>query len=148
MIVGEAPGRREIELGEPFVGRSGLLLDDALHKAGTHRTCVYITNCFKGDVGEGNRNPSELELTEHIGLLAKELDEIKPKRILLLGSVATNEFFPYKVAMKNVVGKSFSEQGNSSKLYPCYHPAYVLRGHRPDIVFSFYSVVEKFVRGV
>ena len=34
MIIGEAPGAKEEEVGEPFVGRSGKLLDKLLQNAG------------------------------------------------------------------------------------------------------------------
>lgn len=145
MIVGEAPGREEIKQGIPFCGRSGLLLDDALHKAGTHRVNVYVTNCFKGDVGEGNRNPTFEELEEHKFLLMAELFKVEPKRILLLGAIATNRFLPNTRTVKNRVGNSYLVPNEPAELFPCYHPAYVLRGHRIDIVNSFYSVVNNFV---
>lgn len=151
MIVGEAPGREEIKQGIPFCGRSGMLLDDALHKAGTHRINVYITNCFKGDVGEGNRNPTLDEMDDHAFELIKELKDIRPKHVLLLGSIAIKRFMPFK-RVSDVVGKSFDdsfcEHTNKAiyfKTYPCYHPAYVLRGRRVDVVNSFYSAIYNFI---
>lgn len=153
MIVGEAPGREEIKQGIPFCGRSGLLLDDALHKAGIHRTNIYITNVFKGDVGEGNPTPTIEQLVDHNELFLEELDDlVRPKRILTLGLVASKSFIntadlPKKkdIKMKDWVGKSFYSPWDKATIYPCYHPAYVLRGRRPDVVFSFYSVVASFV---
>ena len=44
-FVGEAPGRREDELGEPFVGESGQLLDLYLGSIGLSRTKdIFIAN--------------------------------------------------------------------------------------------------------
>jgi len=149
MIVGEAPGREEIKFRIPFCGRSGKLLTDALEKAEVPREKVYVTNLFKGDVGEGNRNPTEDELDDHSHILHRELLEVNPKSILLLGAFATKEFLDTS-RMKDVVGQSFDfEYGFEDRtLFPCYHPAYILRNRRIDIVFSFYSVIADFVHSV
>ena len=48
-IVGEAPGRQEIQAGRPFIGMSGQLLDNYLSQLGTPRSTVFVTNavmCF------------------------------------------------------------------------------------------------------
>src|SRR5574341_1542374 len=83
MIIGEAPGRTEIEQGKPFCGRSGALLDEALKSNGGSRNMVYITNVFKGDVGSGNRNPTEMEIQDHWDILRDEISSVGPKAILL-----------------------------------------------------------------
>jgi uracil-DNA glycosylase family 4 len=44
VIVGEAPGEREVVEGKPFVGKAGGRLNDALSNAGVDRLAVYITN--------------------------------------------------------------------------------------------------------
>src|SRR5829696_3362194 len=46
-IVGEAPGKREVEEGRPFVGNAGKLLDELLEEAGIDRSKVYVTNVVK-----------------------------------------------------------------------------------------------------
>jgi len=146
MIVGEAPGRAEIKLKQPFVGRSGELLSDALRGAGSSYEQCYITNVFKGDVGDGNRNPTEDELDDHFVILHRELIDVAPKSMLLLGGFATKEFLGNSY-MKDKVGQSFNFEYNFNKvlLWPCYHPAYILRNRRPEIVFSFYDIVSNFV---
>ena len=47
LIVGEGPGQDEDIRGEPFVGRSGQLLDRMLSAIGIAREQVYITNIVK-----------------------------------------------------------------------------------------------------
>jgi uracil-DNA glycosylase len=46
-VVGEAPGKREVEEGRPFVGNAGRLLDELLDEAGIERSKVYVTNVVK-----------------------------------------------------------------------------------------------------
>ncbi len=61
MIVGEAPGADEDRIGEPFVGRSGRLLDKMLSAIGLDRTTVYITNVLPWRP-PGNRTPTDAEV--------------------------------------------------------------------------------------
>jgi len=46
-LVGEAPGREEVRQGRPFVGRSGLLLDESLAAAGIARAACLVANVFR-----------------------------------------------------------------------------------------------------
>lgn len=127
MIIGEAPGRKEIEDGRPFVGRSGELLDSALERAGLLREQLYVTNVYKGDVGTGNRNPTREEILDHSELLDEELSAVNPSAILLLGRVATNSFLPYGGGMAELVGRPLVVRGYT--IIPCWHPAYILRNY-------------------
>lgn len=127
MIIGEAPGREEINVGEPFVGRSGEYLDEALSRIGLDRHDVYITNVFKGDVGSGNRNPNPQEIAAHGESLRSEIASVDPTGILLVGAVATRYFIPEVKRMGDVVGRRISINGRH--LYPIWHPAFILRGN-------------------
>jgi len=129
MIIGEAPGRTEIEKGIPFCGRSGALLDEILQHVGSSRSEVYITNIFKGDVGSGNRNPTEDELADHWELLGVEVSKVNPKAILLLGRIAGAAFFTPFGRMGDRVGR-WGLVGDRPTMVG-YHPAYVLRGGYP-----------------
>ena len=63
MLVGEAPGASEDELGRPFVGRAGRLLDELLAEAELERADVYITNVVKArPPGDGTLVRAELPL--------------------------------------------------------------------------------------
>ena len=141
MIIGEAPGRREIETGTPFIGASGLLLGKALQQAGSDPGSFYITNVFKGDVGEGNRNPSAAEIADHRDILEDEIKAVSPAAILLLGSVATRQFVGGRYRMREVVGREYYRGGPS--FVPCYHPAATMYNH--ELLDTFYKTVEMFV---
>src|SRR5215208_6185275 len=91
-IVGEAPGKREVEEGRPFVGNAGKLLDRLLEEAGIERSKVYVTNVVKvrptresgGRIQ--NRPPRAGEIREGIEVLRDELGLVKPHALILLGS--------------------------------------------------------------
>lgn len=145
MIIGEAPGRTEIEQGIPFCGKSGEVLDKALARAGVHRGSHFITNIFKGDVGSGNRNPTSDEIDAHRGALLQELERVNPQGILLLGRVATEAFLPKVGRLADYIeSRCVGEfDGRSYNVFPCYHPSYILRS--PDKFELFVHSVMKFV---
>jgi len=59
-FIGEAPGKSEDKLGEPFVGVAGKKLSIALEYAGISRDDIYITNVVKCRPPK-NRVPKEEE---------------------------------------------------------------------------------------
>jgi DNA polymerase len=93
MIVGEAPGEQEDIQGEPFVGKSGQLLDNMLRAIGRTRgeaapeQQVYIANTLKCRP-PGNRNPLPDELEKCEGFLIRQLQLVQPKVILAMGAFA------------------------------------------------------------
>ena len=92
MIVGEAPGRREDELGRPFVGMAGRLLDVLLGHAGLKREEVYITNVVKCRP-PGNRDPKQEEIEACLPYLLRQIRLIKPKVIVALGRIAGSTLY-------------------------------------------------------
>ena len=66
MFVGEAPGEREDEMGIPFVGAAGQLLDKYLTAVGIEREDVYIANILKCRPPH-NRDPLPEEADACIG---------------------------------------------------------------------------------
>ena len=144
MVIGEAPGREEIKELKPFVGRSGELLTDAIEKAGATRDDIYITNIFKGDVGAGNRNPTEEEILEHSKILIEEILDVQPERILLVGAVPTRYFLGSNIKITEASGNVYDYDG-LSELYPCLHPAFVLRQRNVFNVNKFYSTIKNFL---
>ena len=139
MVIGEAPGRTEIERGEPFIGKSGQLLRDTLAEFGSQE--CYITNCYKGDVGEGNRNPTREELDDHWPLLMEELGRVDPAGVLLVGAVAIRRFLGNNTDLVSVVGERIAHEGR--QFYPVWHPAYILR--QPSRLENFRYAVARFV---
>ncbi len=87
ILVGEAPGRREDERGEPFVGAAGHILDNALAGAGLSRESVYITNTVKCRPPD-NRVPTDAERAACAEYLAAEISLISPKIVCIMGNTA------------------------------------------------------------
>lgn len=131
MIVGEAPGRREDELGRPFVGMAGKLLDSLLGKAGLSRGQVYITNVVKCRP-PGNRDPKPDEISACLPYLVRQIKLIRPRVIVAVGRIAASTLF--KLAglkwrgMKAEHGIVYDAviDGVKVKLVSTYHPASAL----------------------
>lgn len=87
VLVGEAPGAREDELGRPFVGRAGGVLNAALTEAGVERSRVWIANAVRCRPPE-NRRPRPEELATCSFQLDAELVAVRPRALVLLGSTA------------------------------------------------------------
>ncbi len=125
MLIGEAPGANEDEAGEPFVGRSGKLLDSLLAEVGIYREeNLYITNTIKCRPPE-NRNPNDKELESCAEFLNEQIKILNPKVILLCGKVAVTRILGTKEPISKIRGKWFDYNG--SKVMPLFHPAYLLR---------------------
>ncbi|MFW6223085.1 MAG: uracil-DNA glycosylase, partial [Bacteroidota bacterium] len=143
MIIGEAPGQYEDESGEPFVGRSGKLLDEMLEAAGLNRhKHLYITSVVKCRPPK-NRNPYQKEIKTCIPYVFEQLDLIQPKLIICLGSVAA----------KTLIGKNFKISKERGKwiafkeysMLPTYHPSAVLRNInlKQTVIADFKEVATK-----
>jgi DNA polymerase len=122
MFVGEAPGAKEDELGRPFVGRSGQLLDELLAEAGLDRESVYITNVVKARP-PGNRDPRAAEVAHHMPWLEAQLALIQPTLVVPLGRHALAHFTD-GARISEVHGTEIIERGRT--LFPLYHPAAAL----------------------
>jgi uracil-DNA glycosylase family 4 len=126
MIVGQAPGAVEITTGLPFSGRAGAELRRWLGRAGIdeahlpYRTA--ITKCFPGKAasGAGDRRPSPPEIALCAPWLEAELALVRPRVVLLVGTLAIERFWG-RVPLSEVVGKSRSEGGRV--LIPLPHPS-------------------------
>ena len=123
MLVGEAPGATEDELGRPFVGRAGRLLDELLAAAGLAREEVYITNVVKARP-PGNRDPRASEVLHWMPWLEAELALVQPRIVVPLGRHALAHFTD-GARISEVHGRVLVERGRA--LFPLYHPAAGLR---------------------
>ena len=126
VLVGEAPGYWEDQKGKPFVGKAGQLLDKIFACVGLSREKdVYICNTIKCRPPE-NRNPLPEEKEACKEYLDAQLEILKPKIILICGSVALNSLLPNEGGITKVRGKWF-EGKNGAKMMPIFHPSYLLR---------------------
>ena len=123
-FLGEAPGAEEDRLGEPFVGRSGKLLDKILAACSLSRDEVYILNVLKCRP-PGNRNPTTEESNHCRRFLDRQLELIDPEYICCLGAVAAQNLLNTTEAIGRLRGKVHQYRGIN--VVCTYHPAYLLR---------------------
>jgi DNA polymerase len=130
MVVGEAPGEQEDRQGEPFVGKSGQLLDNMLAALGLTRQPaeaarqVYIANTVKCRP-PGNRNPDPTELARCEPYLVRQIALVKPRVILAMGRFAVQSLLRSNEPIGRLRGRVHQFEG--VPLVVTYHPAYLLR---------------------
>jgi len=127
LFVGEAPGEQEDADGEPFVGRSGTVLDEALRTAGLDRTDVRITNCVRCRPPD-NRDPRASERDNCREYLAAEIDGLDPAVIVTLGKVPSEHLLDREVAVTNEAGDVHEQRiaGTTRRVLLSVHPAATL----------------------
>jgi DNA polymerase len=124
MCVGEAPGATEDETGRPFVGAAGQLLTKILAAIDLPREQVYICNVLKHRP-PGNRNPAPEEVIACSPYLIRQIELIKPKVILALGTFAAQTLLNTKTPIGKLRGSVHEYHG--VPLVVTYHPAALLR---------------------
>ena len=131
MIVGEGPGQKEDELGKPFVGDAGMLLNRMLKAINIDRNKVYITNVVNYRP-PNNRKPEPAEIIRYSNFLREHISIIDPKILILMGSSAMEALFGSKIKISKERG-AWKEVIVNQKTYLTiitFHPAYLLR--QPD----------------
>jgi uracil-DNA glycosylase family 4 len=124
MFVGEAPGRDEDIQGIPFVGRAGQKLTQIIEAIGLTRDDVYIANVIKCRPPD-NRNPEPDEVEKCEPFLFRQVDVIKPKVIVALGTFAAKSLLKTNDPISRLRGRVYDYRG--AKLIPTFHPAFLLR---------------------
>ena len=126
MFVGEGPGREEDLRGEPFVGRSGQLLDRLVREEmGLTRDRFYIANVVKCRP-PGNRDPLPDEIASCRPWLERQLAVVDPAVVVTLGNFATKLLLDTTDGVTRVRGRTYPF--GRAVLVPTFHPAAVLRG--------------------
>jgi DNA polymerase len=123
-LVGEGPGATEDAQGRPFVGQAGTLLNGILEAIEVPRDSVYITNIVKCRPPQ-NRKPLPDEIAACIPYLHRQLEIIRPKVILALGSTAAEAMLGVRKSLGELRGKVHTYNG--IPLIVTYHPAALLR---------------------
>lgn len=129
LIIGEGPGEREDQRGEPFVGPSGQMLDRMLAGVlGLQRDEVYIANVVKCRPPQ-NRDPEEEEVAACKPFLQRQIDAIRPKLILVLGRIAMEE----TLGLRGITRSRGKEVLYEERIpaIPTFHPSYLLR--KPEL---------------
>tara|TARA_B100000579_G_C22670122_1_gene775217 strand:+ start:369 stop:932 length:564 start_codon:yes stop_codon:yes gene_type:complete len=125
MIIGEAPGAKEEEIGKPFVGRSGKLLDKLLENAGIDINLdVYFCNLIKCRPPR-NRRPTKIEIQENLPWLYQQIKLVNPRVIVLVGATALEAILKIKSRISILRGKWIDWEDRL--VMPVFHPSYLLR---------------------
>lgn len=140
MFIGEGPGFDEDHKGEPFVGRSGQLLDKIMESIGLSRKTVFIANIVKchpmkdgsNPEARGNdRPPSPEEIAACRPYLDEQIRRIGPRVIVTLGAVPAHVLLATDTPISKIRGqwRSYRPKGGDAdiKLLPTFHPAALLR---------------------
>lgn len=142
MFIGEGPGFEEDHKGEPFVGKSGQLLDRIMESIGLSRKTVYIANIVKchpmvepDPEKRGNdRPPTPEEIAACRGYLDEQIRLIQPRVIVTLGAVPARVLLGTTEGITKLRGqwRQYTPEGGSPvALLPTFHPAALLRD--PDL---------------
>ncbi len=125
VFVGEAPGREEDVRGEPFVGRSGQLLDRLVaEELGLERRQCYILNTVKCRP-PNNRDPQADEIAACRPWLEAQMGALDPTVVVTLGNFATRLLLDTTEGIRRLRGRAYPYRGGH--LVPTYHPAAALR---------------------
>ena len=125
MVIGEAPGADEDAQGRPFVGRSGRLLDASLTEVGLDQEDdIYICNLIKCRP-PGNRRPTPVELKACRPWLDRQILEVNPEVLLILGATASAALLECRTPISRLRGQWMQWKGRF--VMPSFHPSYLLR---------------------
>jgi uracil-DNA glycosylase family 4 len=136
LMVGEAPGKREDELGRPFIGRAGSILQEMLSSIDLSREDVYITSIIKCRPPK-NRDPKDDEIVACHPYLERQIALLRPSVIVPMGRFSAREicggFGITEKQISDIHGKVFTAQASygTIRILPVYHPAVVT--HNPNL---------------
>lgn len=132
LLVGQAPGAKEPELGRPFAWTAGkqlfkwflpLGLDEAQFRE--HIYMAAVCRCFPGKAsGGGDRVPSEREIANCRPWLERELELLRPELIVPVGRLAIEQFLPARPLVEQIgVVHSIAHGKRRIDLIPLPHPS-------------------------
>jgi len=131
MLVGQAPGKKEVLLGRPFAGAAGRRLFQWLSEAGfkeqQFRSFCYVTammKCFPGSGQRGDLRPRRQQLANCAAWLEQELALVRPAVLIPVGQLAIERFLG-KARLDELIGRRFrrSIAGRTLTVIPLPHPS-------------------------
>ena len=132
MLIGEAPGETEVIKRRPFVGKAGKNLDEFLQLAGLRREDIFVSNvvkirpCETGPTGrKRNRAPNREELSLFTPWLLREIEAVRPRRLVTLGNVPLKALTDPKTTIGDCHGQWLESRAGIS-LFALYHPASII----------------------
>lgn len=153
VFIGEAPGKKEAETGQPFIGASGKVLDQLLASVKLERQDVYITSIVNDRPPE-NRDPSPQEIRLYAPFLLRQLDIIKPRVIATLGRYSMG-FLMSEFGLADKLEPISAAHGKACAtaapwgrvtILPLYHPAVALyNGSKRETLLRDFKALKKFI---
>ncbi len=131
MLVGQAPGKKEVVLGRPFAGAAGRRLFQWLAEAGFEeqqfRSFCYVTammKCFPGSGERGDLKPSRQQVANCSSWLEQEMESVRPDVLVPVGQLAIERFLG-KARLDEVIGRQFHRRiaGRDVLVIPLPHPS-------------------------
>ncbi len=148
MIIGEGPGHEEDLKGEPFVGRSGQLLDKMLLAIGLSRSQVFITNIVKCRP-PNNRDPHANEVKACEQYLQAQIKQIAPRVILSVGRISAHHLLNSTSPVGKLLDQIHRLPGSDIPVKVTYHPAYLLRNpSAKSIVWRDMKILHQMLRSL
>ena len=131
MLVGEGPGQKEDEIGKPFMGDAGKLLNKMLAAIDIKRESIYITNVVNYRP-PNNRKPTTAEINKYSKFLYEHISIINPKILIIMGGTAMESLIGnnFKISKERGIWKDVIIKGKTYLSIITFHPAYLLR--QPD----------------
>jgi DNA polymerase len=148
VLVGEAPGEKEEQLGKPFVGTAGKNLDEFLKILELERDEIYITNAVKirpfkvnPETGrKSNRPPNRTELEVSVDTLIKQLEIIEPQLVVTLGNISLRAVSGVNdLKIGDVHGEPIAME--KFTVFPLYHPASII--YKRDLYSTYIEDLHK-----
>jgi uracil-DNA glycosylase len=144
LLIGQAPGPHEADLGKPFAYTAGKTLFKWLYDVSEHseeelRSLIYfaaVARCFPGKhrSGQGDREPDKIEIENCRKYLIREVEILKPELIIPVGKLAIREVLglPKSFSLDEVIGKRYFQNyhGHSTAIVPLPHPSGISRWHK------------------
>jgi len=141
LLIGQAPGDKEPELGRPFAWTAGKTLFKWFSSIGldeeAFREKVYMSavcRCFPGKNPKGgDRVPSQPEIDTCAKWLNTEIELLQPKLILPVGKLAIQQYLNFDKLVE-VIGRQFEQQVNGVDvdIIPLPHPSGASTWHRME----------------
>jgi len=154
MFIGEAPGQKEDQTGEPFVGAAGKFLNEMLETINLKREDVYIANVCKCRP-PNNRDPLPEEVIACWPWLLEQINLLQPKLIVTLGRHSMERFLPsFKISQihgkalrRKIEGIHSSAKGQV--FYTLYHPAAALyNGSMRETLIKDFQRIPKLIKKI
>jgi uracil-DNA glycosylase len=139
MLIGQAPGSKEIEVGKPFAWTAGKTMFKWFAQIGLKeeqfRNAVYmaaVCRCFPGKNPKGgDRVPNQEEINHCATWLQAELKILQPQLLIPVGKLAISRFMNVK-KLNDIIGQQHSCEirGFRTDIIPLPHPSGASVWHR------------------